>query len=62
MIISVNTSAKNIEAANCILAQAIKALEENKDARKGLKLNSSHLRQAEQFRQSLIKAFIKQSN
>lgn len=61
MILELKTSAKNIEIANYILAQAIDSIENNPEVRKNLQLSHSDLTAAKRFRKAVVKALIKSS-
>jgi len=58
MKIEIETSIKNIEAANCLLGLAIQAFKESPANMKRLNISKTNVKDAEQFRKSLLKAFI----
>jgi hypothetical protein len=59
MKIQVNTTAKAVESVNCILGQAINQLMERGDIAKALGLTAKDVVLAEQFRQRLLKSYLK---
>jgi hypothetical protein len=59
MKIQITTSAKNVEMANFILAQAYKAAVENPVFLKEFNVTAKELGKAETFRRSLLKGFLK---
>ena len=59
MKIEINTSARNVEIANFLLAEAIKSCSTNPKYMDYVKINQKDLIAAEKFRKSLIKGFIK---
>lgn len=59
MKIELSTSAKAVECANAILAQAIKALTESREIREKMSFSPTDLQNADKFRKSLVKAFLK---
>jgi len=58
MNITVITSSKAVESANCILGQAIQQLLEREDLRKQMDLSLTNVQDAEAFRKSLLKGFL----
>lgn len=58
MKITITTSPKNVECANCILGQAIKILMENEKARDSLGLSITDVKNALTFKKSVLKAFL----
>lgn len=59
MELKFNTSVKNIEAANCVLGQAIKELTRNKEWRESLGLTASDITNAKKFNKKFINAHLK---
>jgi hypothetical protein len=59
MKIEIETSAKAVECANCILGQAIKAIEDNPKILEVLSLSNTDVKNAIAFRKSLLKSFLK---
>lgn len=60
MDIKIRTTAKAIEATNCILGQAINQLMERGDIAKNMGLSTKDIVLAEQFRQRLLKSYFNQ--
>lgn len=58
MEILIKTTAKQVEMANYILAQAISALKENERKRKDFKVSLKDLESADTFRAKLVTALI----
>lgn len=61
MKVTFETSARNFELANHILAMAIDQLTKNPFVRANMELNEAQVKAADTFRRSLVKAFMKAS-
>ena len=59
MKITIDTTAKNIEAANFILAAGIRSLRENPRIIKDFDITMQTVERAERFRNKLLKGFLK---
>ena len=59
MKLTILTSPKTVEAVNCILGQAIDSLMENGRIAKNLGLTAKDVVKAEQFRQRLLRQYLK---
>jgi hypothetical protein len=60
MNLKIVTTAKAVEATNCILGQAIDQIINNGNIAKSLGLSALDVVLAEQFRQRILKAYLKQ--
>jgi hypothetical protein len=58
IILSIKTTAKQVEMANFLIAQAIGALESNPDKCKAFKLTKLDLKEAVKFRKNMIESFL----
>lgn len=62
MKIEINTTAKGIEVANCIMRIAMEELEKNVVAREHHGLSKSDIKAAKAFQKAMVKSFLSDKN